>query len=345
MKKRTFLSCLLSVALMATTILPAFAGEQNVNPSTKTSLSPDMLADFTLPENPKIAVVMDSSFEGENISVHLPKELGLKQGVAEEEGVMTYGGERHAALKLKTLQREEKGVPLTSIQTDVTLKDKIAPRSYSFHHELPFGYKLMKSEDYYAEIINAKAGSEEKEQSQKGWVYILNEEDEIVAIIEPAYAEDVNGNKINTHYEVEGNTLVQVADITDNTAYPVTVTTTSTKPQNHKISDETARCTLDNSVISLASFVGGSVEKGLTYAAKKEITEAVVKKLGSKFIPILGNISWIVSGFATIADVMGYNYTQVTVGYEIWAYYKHQGGRWVEGRQYKGKKIELRCIK
>ena len=75
------------------------------------------------------------------------------------------------------------------------------------------------------------------------------------------------------------------------------------------------------------------------------MAQNIVKKLGSEFIPVLGNVSWIVSGFATIADVMGYKYTQVTVTYEVWAYYKHQGGRGVEGRQYKGQTIKLRCIK
>lgn len=345
MRKRTFLSCLLSVTLMATTILPAFAGEADVNQSTKTSLNPDTLADFTLPENPKIAVVMDSSLEGESISVHLPEELGLKQGVAKAGGVMTYRGERHATLKLKTLQREEKGVLLTSMQTDVTLKDKMDPDRYSFNYELPSGYKMIKSEVYYDQIINAEAGLKEEEQFQKGWVYILNEDGEIVAIIEPAYAEDANEKKINTHYEVVANTLVQVVDITDNTVYPVTVTTTSSRPENHKIGDYREYCTIDHNVIGAASFVSGTGYSCLTDAAKEKVKKAIAAKLGSKFVPILNLASWTLEGYATLNSLRGYSHTSVILDYELWAYYKHQGGRWVEGRQYKNASLLLTLIK
>ena len=44
---------------------------------------------------------------------------------------------------------------------------------------------------------------------------------EPVAIIDPAWARDANGAKVPTRFEVNGDTLTQVSDVTANTALPV----------------------------------------------------------------------------------------------------------------------------
>lgn len=37
---------------------------------------------------------------------------------------------------------------------------------------------------------------------------------------------------------------------------------------------------------------------------------------GSKFIPIVGGVSWEVTGYAAIQGCRGYSYTKVTIKYE-----------------------------
>ncbi|WKB36474.1 hypothetical protein QS257_05045 [Terrilactibacillus sp. S3-3] len=43
----------------------------------------------------------------------------------------------------------------------------------------------------------------------------------VTSIFQPAWAKDANGNNVHTHYEVNGDTITQVIDTDNTTAYPV----------------------------------------------------------------------------------------------------------------------------
>ncbi|MEY8368914.1 hypothetical protein AALA24_09095 [Anaerovoracaceae bacterium 42-11] len=335
MKKRALISGMLCLTLMATTVMPTFATERTADVfEDKNSAT---VGDFIIPENPKNAIIMGNTGSQEDISVHLPKELHLKEAIEKENGAVEYSGDRRVTLNIQTLNTKENGIPLASAEITTTVENAKAPNRYSFAYDLPVGYKMMKSEDYSVEYGNGTA-------TEKGWVYILNEIAEVVAVIEPAQAESVNGNKINTYYDVQGNTLVQVVEFDNETTFPVKATTTSTRPQNHKIGDYREYCKIDHNVIGAASFVSGTGYSLLTDAAKEKVKKAIAAKLGSKFLPILNLASWTLEGYATINSLRGYSYTNVMLDYELWAYYKHQGGRWVEGRQYKNPSLYLTLV-
>jgi hypothetical protein len=54
-----------------------------------------------------------------------------------------------------------------------------------------------------------------------GEVFLLDAADRVITGFEAAWAKDANGAPVSTRYRLEGNTLVQVVDFDQNTAFPV----------------------------------------------------------------------------------------------------------------------------
>lgn len=330
---------MLCFALFLTSASAAFATD-GVDPSAKEDKSAELIEEVV-----KSGILGASKAAIVDLTMIQPKEIKAGKEAMMEGNSILPDRNTDVDISVSPLQKVEAGVSLIGNKTLVEIKNASAPKQYSFRYDLPNGYRMMKSEDYFYE--QKKVADQDKEDLvlEKGWIYILDGNDEIVAVIDPAEATDADGNSVRTHYDLVGSSLVQVINFDENTSFPVTATPTATRPTNHKIEDATESCTLDHNVIGLNSFVAGTGCSALTAAAKTKIKNAIIAKIGSKFVPILNIASWAVSGYATIASYAGYRYTKVTVGYEIWAYYKHQGGRWVEGRQYKNSSIKLKCIK
>ena len=247
----------------------------------------------------------------------------------------------HIKLSAKMQKVNEEGILLNETKVSISIKDSIAVKNYSFKFNLPKNHRMIMSEKYYEENENVGDVS----IKEKGWVYILDDCGNVVEVIEPATALDAKGEEIKSYYQIsENNILTQTVQFDSDDAFPIVLTTTSTKPQNYKIEDAISTCTIDHNVIGLGSFISGTACTVLTEAAKKKIKNEIIKKLGAKFIPILSTASWAASGYSAIMSAAGYSYTNVTVAYEIWAFFKHQGGRWVEGRQYKNVDVRLQLV-
>lgn len=306
------------------------------------------IADFVedrvvIPKSYEGKVLISSGKVDRDISVKLPKEAEFCNGILEPDGTVKYSGRSNADISIKSQAVVQQGIPLIEVDARISIQDSTAPQRYSFEYNLPSNYRMLSSEDYYNEQKDmAEINDMELEQ---GWIYILNADNEMVAVIEPAAASDSVGHRVDTHYELRGTTITQVIDFDSDTIFPITATTTSTKPSNHKIGDAREYCKIDYSVIGAASFVSGTGYSVLTDAAKTKIKKAIVAKVGSKFIPIINIASWAVEGYAVLRSLQGYSYTSVLIDYEIWAIYKHQGGRWVEGRQYKNSSVYCTLVK
>lgn len=89
-----------------------------------------------------------------------------------------------------------------SLQIATILESKRAPERYAYEIDVPEGSSLVPMED--SVVIKDAAGNFE-------------------GIFIPPWAKDSAGKKIPTHYEVEGNTLVQVVDHKSmaNVSYPI----------------------------------------------------------------------------------------------------------------------------
>ncbi len=80
---------------------------------------------------------------------------------------------------------------------------------YRFPVDGPDGFRLVPA----AELLGA--------DNDTGEVLLLGPSNKLLTTFDPAWAKDANGAPVPTHYEIDGNTLVQVVDFTAATAFPV----------------------------------------------------------------------------------------------------------------------------
>jgi len=91
----------------------------------------------------------------------------------------------------------------------VNIKDANAPREYRFPVNGPAGSHLRT----FAELFGGG--------NDTGEVFLLDAANRLITGFEAAWAKDANGAPVATRYRLEGNTLVQVVDFDQHTAFPV----------------------------------------------------------------------------------------------------------------------------
>ncbi|PFG43031.1 uncharacterized protein DUF2599 [Isoptericola jiangsuensis] len=91
--------------------------------------------------------------------------------------------------------------PDGAVQITTVISGPEAPARYVYPITMPAGAELVDAGDGYFAVVQADSTP--------------------LAMIEPAWALDANGNDVATRYEVEGHSLVQVVEHGDGTAYPV----------------------------------------------------------------------------------------------------------------------------
>ena len=88
---------------------------------------------------------------------------------------------------------------------------------------------------------------------------------------------------------------------------------------------------ISNTAMGIPSVAGGA----LTYAAKKKavkiLKNAIVKKLGSNFLPGVNFVSWALSAAALANALTGKNGIAITVGLKYKRTYLHKEGYYVYG--------------
>ena len=89
-----------------------------------------------------------------------------------------------------------------SIRILTILNDADAPTEYAYDINVPIGGHMEKSKD--------------------GSIIILDENEKFIGGFAEAWAIDKDGKKIPTHYEIRGNTLVQIVEhLSTNVSYPI----------------------------------------------------------------------------------------------------------------------------
>lgn len=102
---------------------------------------------------------------------------------------------------------------------------------------------------------------------------------------------------------------------------------------------------MNSYVIGAASYGYTSARFVLKKKVKEKIAKALAEKIGSKFVPGLNAASWVIDGYCLVTGAMGYRATKLTTYYDKWKIYKHQGGKWVAGTNYKVTKLKIRLVK
>lgn len=179
-----------------------------------------------------------------SINMTLPDEISDCVGsLTNDQGIVYTSNNSPIAVYVQAIERvDDVGMTSTAARTLVVVKNSNAPKTYTFNFTLSKGSRLIKSEDYY---------TDNTPNMDEGYIYIVDESNEITGVIEPAWAKDANGQSINTHYELNGNSLTQVIEFNELTKFPIVadptkgdVTTQTyylTKAQVKKVRDNYTR--------------------------------------------------------------------------------------------------------
>lgn len=195
-------------------VIENITGTENINTDTYSDKNSIAVADgydviVDIPKDGNNAVVMDDG-EKEKIEMYLPDEASDSKGVLTENGTIIYNNEeKSVTVGVQPLQESTNNVSFEGVRTTITIADSTASKEYEFAYDLPDGYKLVTAANYLGEEYDT------------GEVYIVDKDNIITTIIDPAWAKDANGSDIETYYKVNGNKLIQVVNFDEDTAFPV----------------------------------------------------------------------------------------------------------------------------
>lgn len=174
----------------------------------------------TIPKDGSDFVTMEDK-NGVSIGMSLPKGIEIEDGVATDTGTVVYQTDESVDVCVQSVKEEQDGIIIDGIRELVTIKDKDAPKKYSFNFDLPKGYSLVTSEEYCSRW-NKKIESEDcKMEVEPGYVYIVDGSDEIQTVIDAPWARDANGNEVVTSYTIDGHTLFQYVEFNENSEFPI----------------------------------------------------------------------------------------------------------------------------
>ncbi len=356
MKHKTILACILSFTILFTSSSFAFADSitttekdsENMDIAVKTLMEHDSnvnhqlfskSANYTnkdnsviIPKDPTNDIILGND-KFEKIGISISSNNALSMADYKLDSVLYY--ERNVKYIIQAMHYENNGLQYEGVRASTIIENYKAPKCYKYNYNLPDGWKLIESEKYSDPYLN----KDEKIVKETGWIYIVDENQELQAVIEPAWAKDANGNSIRTDYVVSNNSLIQYVYFNSNSAFPIIADpTTSTKPKNYKIETVfTKSFKLNNATLGLPGLGSSAAAAILKKKAKEKAEEFIIAKLGSHVIPVVNYIILGLSVYCTVQGYNGYTYTKVTVVCEKWAIYKHQGGNWVQGIGYKTK--------
>lgn len=173
----------------------------------KSKLDEDIYNDsvkIKLPDNGTNAVkISDLDSEKDSLEIILPKEVKNTTPEISKNGTITYTNETSEDANI-ALQPTKDG-----IRSLITINNSSASKEYTFVFNIPKSSKLITAKEYLGSEFDTKE------------VYVLNKDNIITSIIDPAWAKDANGSNVPTYYRVEGNKLIQVVEFTKNNAFPI----------------------------------------------------------------------------------------------------------------------------
>jgi hypothetical protein len=146
---------------------------------------------------------------GDDISIGLPDSLTANTEVLTgNDGTVLYHNEGKAPEVELAVQAIADEV-FEGIRLSMIINDSSADHEYEFDFNIAENSKIVTSSEYF----NGKVDT--------GELFIVDENNVISRIIEEPWAKDANGESIDTKYVINGDTIKQVVDFNEDTAFPV----------------------------------------------------------------------------------------------------------------------------
>lgn len=148
----------------------------------------------------------------EHLNMSLPEKIKKAKAIKNDDGTILYDDRKGNASVAVQVIEEDKGKNIVSsgTRTMILIKNSSADKSYKFRYNIAKGCKLI----FANQCKNV-------DENDKGDVYIVKSNTEVIGVIKAPWAKDADGNNLNTHYKIKGNALIQYIDFNKNTKFPV----------------------------------------------------------------------------------------------------------------------------
>lgn len=166
----------------------------------KESIIDELALTVSLPEKASSPIeIIDLENEEDTFSVQLPEEFN--GDAIQGDNTALYKTDSDSELGLQNTDQGFRAL--------VKIDNENANNEYKFTFNLNPGQKLMTAAEYLGAEFDT------------GEVYIVNEDNIVTSIVDPAWAKDANGESVNTTYKVDGNELTQYVEFDSSSAFPI----------------------------------------------------------------------------------------------------------------------------
>ncbi|WP_157780450.1 hypothetical protein [Leifsonia xyli] len=146
-------------------------------------------------ENASSGVKLETPGTGSDVTIGLPFAGKASKAVrSQKAGVVVYNN-KNGSSTVPVVHKDGR------VQISTVIDNAKAPKRYDYPIEVPSGASLV--------------------QSPQGVIAIVAGDGAPLRVFGNAWAKDAHGKAVPTHYEIVGNTLTQVIDFTEHTAFPV----------------------------------------------------------------------------------------------------------------------------
>lgn len=142
--------------------------------------------------------------------MELPEEVKCRDGISTKSGTIVYDGDKEGvSVAVQGTEKKEGNIKEIGVRSLITISNAKAPKEYTFNFSIPKDSKLVYGKDF------------DKEEFKNGEIVIIDDKGFIISTIKAPWAKDANGKDLKTYYKIKGNTVIQVVDFDENTAFPV----------------------------------------------------------------------------------------------------------------------------
>lgn len=227
------------------------------------------------------------------IKMQFPKEFLNAEGVIAKNGSVVYSSDKESMeMSVRVVTQAQDGLEAGMFENTIMLKKVDVPTEFSYTYDLPDGYNMINDYDY----------NEDAETADE--IFVVNADNEIVDVITPTVAVDIDGNPIETKWVLEDLELKAQVNLDGDENYPVVLSVA-----NHPNKTKTGFLT-KSQVLSVRN-------KFRTSSSKSAFSYAIGLLLGKTGHPIIG------AAWATL-DFLGtqYNSKQFSTWDKIYVKFK-----------------------
>lgn len=146
---------------------------------------------------------------GGNMDITVPDNLLDAEGPFKDKDSLEFCNEDKTAKVVITADKDEDGL-ICSYGWTINILDASAGNEFTYSFDNSTDYKIVKAEDY-------EEGLEEE------GICFIDANGYEVGVLSEASAHDANGKKVESHYEIEGNKVIQSVSFEGNPKFPITI--------------------------------------------------------------------------------------------------------------------------